>query len=335
MIQVGLIGYGYWGPNLARNIHAHEQLNLHTIAEKQDNKHDQIRLLYPNVTLVQDAYSLISDDSINVVVIATSVHQHLAFARKALESNKHVLIEKPAGTSFEELKELETLAHQKKKVLMVDYTFLYNGAVHKLKELIQADTFGKLNYVDGMRINLGIFQSDVNVIWDLASHDIAIVNYLVGKTPISVKANGVSHTSNGIENIAYLLLAYEDEELIVHLNCSWSSPVKIRKMMCGGDKQMIIYDDVEPTDKIKVYECNLSHFIDREEVLIDYRTGDISIPKFNTKEALSILMNDLFLAISNGKTPVSSIQVALNVTKVLAAAQYSIKNGGMEVEISK
>lgn len=333
MIQVGLIGYGYWGPNLARNIHAHEHLNLHSIAEKQEDKHDQIRLLYPHVKIVEDAYLLLSNEIIDVVIIATSVQQHITFARKALENNKHVLIEKPAGTSFSELQELETLAHEKGKVLMVDYTFLYNGAVQKLKELLIADTFGKLNYIDGMRINLGIFQSDVNVVWDLASHDVAIVNYLVGKTPISVRANGVSHTANGIENIAYLLLSYEEQELIVHLNCSWSSPVKIRKILCGGERQMIIYDDVEPTDKIKVYECELSQLRNREEVLIDYRTGDISIPKFDTKEALSTLMNDLFLAISTDKTPVSSIAIALNVTKVLEAAQHSIKNGGIEVKI--
>lgn len=333
MIQVGLIGYGYWGPNLARNIHAHEHLNLHTIAEKKEEKHDQIRLLYPNLHIVQDAHSIVTDNSIDVVVIATSVHQHLAFARLALENNKHVLIEKPAGTSLDELKALKELAIEKGKVIMVDYTFLYHGAVQKLKHLVDSDSFGKLNYIDSMRINLGIFQSDVNVVWDLASHDVAIVNYLVGKTPISVRANGVSHTANGIENIAYLLLAYEDQELIVHLNCSWSSPVKIRKMLCGGDRQMIIYDDVEPTDKIKVYDCDLSHFRNREEVLIDYRTGDISIPKFDTKEALSVLMNDLYLAISTDKNPASSIHVALNVTKVLDAAQQSIKNGGIEVRI--
>ncbi len=333
MIQVGLIGYGYWGPNLARNIHAHEHLNLHTIAEKKEEKHDQIRLLYPNLRIVQDAHSIVTDNSIDVVVIATSVHQHLAFARLALENNKHVLIEKPAGTSLDELKALKELAIEKGKVIMVDYTFLYHGAVQKLKHLVDSDSFGKLNYIDSMRINLGIFQSDVNVVWDLASHDVAIVNYLVGKTPISVRANGVSHTANGIENIAYLLLAYEDQELIVHLNCSWSSPVKIRKMLCGGDRQMIIYDDVEPTDKIKVYDCDLSQFRNREEVLIDYRTGDISIPKFDTKEALSVLMNDLYLAISTDKNPASSIHVALNVTKVLDAAQQSIKNGGIEVRI--
>lgn len=333
MIQVGLIGFGYWGPNLARNIHAHEHLNLHTIAEQRKDEYSQIQLLYPHVKIVEDGYSLLIDESIEVVVIATPVHRHIDLARIALEHNKHVLIEKPAGTSFKKLEELKKLAQEKGKVLMVDYTFLYHGAVHKLKELVDAEAFGKLNYIDGMRINLGIFQSDVNVIWDLASHDVAIVNYLVGETPISVRANGVSHTSNGIENIAYLHLNYEDKELIVHLNCSWTSPVKIRKMLCGGDRQMIIYDDVEPTDKIKVYDCDIAQFRAREEVLIDYRTGDITIPKFNTKEALSLLMNDLYFAISKKQQPVSSIEVALNVTKVLEAAQYSIKNGGVEVKV--
>jgi predicted dehydrogenase len=335
MLRVGIIGFGYWGPNLARNVYAHPNMILNAIADKRPEKREAAIKAYHGVELYEEAKSVISSKEIDVVVIATSVDQHCNLAKAALLEGKHVLVEKPAGASYNHLLELHNLALSKKLVLMVDYTFLYNGAVKKLFEIVNQDAFGKINYIDSTRINLGIFQNDVNVIWDLASHDIAIVNYLTGKSPVSVKADGISHTKNGIENIAYITLKYQDD-LIVHLNCSWTSPVKIRQMLIGGDKKMLMYNDIEPTDKIKIYDCNFNFNSNknREKLLVDYRLGDITIPKFDTKEPLASLIDDLYESVTLNKTPLSSSHKALYVSKILEAAQESIKSGGVETLIA-
>jgi predicted dehydrogenase len=333
--KVGIIGYGYWGPNLARNIFDHNYFSLFAIADKDVSKRKKAKKQYPNINIFNDAFSLIDSEEIEAVVIATSVNQHYKIAKTALEKGKHVLLEKPACASYNQLLELKNIALENKVVLMVDYTFLYNGAVLKLKNIISSNDFGKLNYIDSTRINLGIFQTDINVLWDLASHDVAIVNYFIEENPSSVIATGISHTKNGIENIAYMDLKYENKNLIVHINCSWSSPVKIRQMLIGGDKKMVIYNDIEPTDKIKVYDCdfNIENDDVRKEVLVDYRLGDISIPKFETKEALAFLTEDFYEAIKTGNLPKSSIDFALKVSKIIEAAQKSLKNNSINVDI--
>lgn len=325
--NVGLIGFGYWGPNLARNIYNHPKLDLHTLADKRAEKRNTAKKQYPTINVVENASSIFSDENIKIVVIATSVNQHYTLAKKALENNKHVLVEKPAGASYEKLMELHKLAKSKNLILMVDYTFLYNGAVRKLAEIIKQEDFGNINYIDSTRINLGIFQNDVNVIWDLASHDIAIVNFLTGEMPEKISASGICHTNNGVENIAYLTLHYANRKMIVHLNCSWTSPVKIRQMLIGGDKKMIVYNDIEPTDKIKVYDCrfNFEDHQKREQVLVDYRLGDISIPKFDTTEPLAMMIEDLYCSIKNKTEPISSSEVALKVSKVIEDAQKKLK----------
>lgn len=334
-LNVGLIGYGYWGPNLARNVFNHPYLNLLAIADLKSDKQEIAQNQYPNSIIYTNSEQLLNNSQIDIVIIATSVKYHFNLAKLALENNKHVLLEKPACASHSELKELSDLAKINNLVLMVDYTFLYNGAIKKIKDLVVSEDFGKINYIDGTRINLGIFQNDVNVLWDLASHDIAITNHLIGELPSTVKANGICHTKNGIENIAYLTLGYSRKNIIVHFNCSWTSPVKIRQMLIGGDKKMIIYNDIEPTDKIKVYECNFNFegFNDKKDVLIDYRLGDISIPKFDTKEPLVLLIDDLYNSLINKVSPISSCEVALNVSKVLEAAQESMKKNGIEVRV--
>lgn len=333
--KVGLIGFGYWGPNLARNINNHPNLDLCAIAESKSEKRELATRNYPGATLYPDGSELINDSLINIVVIATSVNRHYDIAKAALLSGKHVLIEKPGGTSYSQLLELHQLAISNSLIFIVDYTFLYNGAVRKLHQIVNHESFGRLLYIDSTRINLGIFQKDVNVIWDLASHDIAIINFLTGKMPVSVKANGISHTNNGIENIAYITLQYEDN-LIVHLNCSWTSPVKIRQMLIGGDKKMIVYNDIEPTDKIKVYDCNFNfnHSEEREKFLVDYRMGDITIPKFDTSEPLACLIDDLYQSVSAKKAPLSNSIIALKVSHILESAQLSVKNGGAETLIT-
>jgi predicted dehydrogenase len=256
----------------------------------------------------------------------------------ALEAGKHVLIEKPMVATSAEAVQLANIAEQKGLVVMVDHTFLYTGAVQKIKSIIDTGLVGKLQYIDSTRINLGLFQPDVNVLWDLAPHDISILNYLCEDKPYSLQATGISHTNNGIENIAFLTLNYESN-MIAHFNCSWTSPVKIRKFLIGGDKKMIVFDDTEPTEKIRVYDTSY-HYTekrsdeDKRKVLVDYRVGDIHVPKVPMKEALSGVAADFISAILHQTTPISDYISGINVIKVLEASQESIKNGGKEVKVN-
>lgn len=334
MIKVGVIGYGYWGPNLARNVHIHKNMELICIADTDSEKQDLAKRMYPAIQIFSCENDLLNSD-IDAVIVATNVRYHFEITKKALEQKKHVLLEKPGTISFENLYQLYKIAKEKELILMIDYTFLYNGAVRKLNEIIHKDNFGDITYIDSVRINLGIFQSEINVIWDLASHDIAIINFLLQKKPKSIKATGISHLNNTIENIAYITLSYE-ENLMVHIHCSWTSPVKIRQMLIGGTKKMIVYNDIEPTDKLRIYDFDFQSLDKqfKENLLIDYRLGDISVPKFTTQEPLSLLVADFYSAIFEKKEPISSIQRALIVSSILEAAQKSVKLNGEEIIIN-
>ncbi|MEO8666632.1 MAG: Gfo/Idh/MocA family oxidoreductase, partial [Ignavibacteria bacterium] len=275
-MNVGIIGFGYWGTNLVRNFSNLKEVDLKIVVDQREERRHALSKLCPTAKFSTSVEELISDPEIHAVVIATPVSTHFELAIRSLQNNKHVLIEKPMTSSSEEAKMLIDLAEKKKKVLMVDHTFLYTGAVQKMKELIENGDIGNIKYFDSTRINLGLFQQDINVLWDLAPHDISILNFLVKEKPYSVNAYGVSHTNNGIENIAYINLNY-DSGFIAHFSCSWSSPVKIRMMLIGGDKRMIVFNDVEPTEKIKVYDTGYDHKTDEDKnrILVDYRTGDI------------------------------------------------------------
>jgi len=333
--NVALIGFGYWGPNLARNVVDHPYFNLKFIAEKSKERQDVAKRSYSFVTFKSNHFDLTKTETFDVVVIATPVEFHFEIAKWALELGKHVLLEKPGCGSAKQLYKLHLIAKRNECILMIDYTFLFNGAVRKINQIIKEDSFGKINYIDSTRINLGIFQKDINVLWDLASHDLAIIYFLTGKLPLTIKADGISHTKNGIENIAFLTLRYDDDTFIVHLNCSWTSPVKIRQMLIGGDKKMLIYNDIEPTDKIKVYDCNLNFSeMNQKEMQVDYRIGDINVPKFETKEALSVLIDTFYISISKIINPISSSDFALKIACILEAAQISIENQGIETQVN-
>lgn len=334
-MNIGIIGFGYWGPNLVRNFRAIKDVKLITVADSRKERETALKSLCPSAIFKDNADDLINDPAIDAIVIATPVFTHYDLALRSLKNGKHVLVEKPMASSSVEANELINLASSKNKVLMVDHTFLYTGAVRKMKELIDNGDIGKIRFFDSTRINLGLFQPDINVLWDLASHDISILNFLVSEKPVSVQATGVSHTNNGIENIAYLNINYESG-FHAHFSCSWTSPVKIRMMLVGGDKKMIVFNDLEPTEKIKVYDTGYEHKTDEDKkrILVDYRTGDIFIPKIETKEALSFMASDFISAIKNGTTPVSGMEVGLNVIRILEASQVSIKNKGKEVFIN-
>lgn len=337
-LKVAVIGFGYWGPNLVRNFNAQSNADILYVVDARQERLDIVQKNYPAVQTTTDVETAIMDPKTDAVVIATPVYTHFKLAKMALEAGKHVLIEKPMVATSAEAVKLANIAEQKGLVVMVDHTFLYTGAVQKIKSIIDTGLVGKLQYIDSTRINLGLFQPDVNVLWDLAPHDISILNYLCTDKPYSLQATGISHTNNGIENIAFLTLNYESN-MIAHFNCSWTSPVKIRKFLIGGDKKMIVFDDTEPTEKIRVYDTSY-HYTekrsdeDKRRVLVDYRVGDIHIPKVPMKEALSGVAADFISAILHQTTPISDYISGINVIKVLEASQESIKNGGKEVRVN-
>ena len=331
-MNVAIIGYGYWGPNLVRNFSLVSNCTLKLVIDSRQERLNIVQKGYPSIetsTNVNDAF--IRND-IDAVVIATPVFTHYDFAKKALIAGKHVLIEKPMTSSLAEAEELIELALKCKRKLMVDHTFLYTSAIQKMKEFIVKGDVGKVNYFDSTRINLGLFQPDVNVLWDLAPHDLSILSYLCDDAPYSVNATGVAHMKNGIENIAYLTLNYSSN-MIAHCKSSWSSPVKLRTTLVGGDKKMMVYDDTEPTEKVKLYDTGYSvnSDEDRKQIYIDYRLGDIFIPKLKNTEALFGMASDFINSILEDKEPLSSAELGMNVVKILEASQLSIKNNGKEV----
>ncbi|MGN6617828.1 MAG: Gfo/Idh/MocA family protein [Ilyomonas sp.] len=332
MINIGIIGYGYWGTNLVRNFYSAKDCIVKTVADAFPERLVKLKKNFPAVSGVTDANEIMNDPEIDAVVIATPVTSHFHLAKEALLKGKHVLIEKPMASSVKEAETLMEIAEKRNLLLMVDHTFLYTGAVEKMKQLVDNNELGNIQYIDSTRINLGLFQFDVNVLWDLAPHDISILNYIIKEQPFSVNATGITHTHNSIENIAYLTVNYQSG-FIAHFNCSWSSPVKVRMMLLGGDKKMILYNDLEPTEKVKVYDTGYHYKTDEEKkkFLVDYRTGDIYVPKLNTSEALLKMAEDFVSGIIETKQPRSNCYLGLDVVKILEASDISIKNNGCEV----
>ena len=334
MLKIGIIGFGYWGPNLVRNFTNQLEAIVVMVADGRNERLQVLKKNYPNIDAVQSAEDILKNPNIDAVVIATEVFSHYKLAKEALLNGKHVLLEKPMTSSSIEAEELIDIALKKNLVLMVDHTFLYTGAVQKIKELIDDNTIGSPRYFDSSRINLGLFQNDINVLWDLAPHDISILTFLIKNKPFSVNATGISHTKNNIENIAYMTVNYE-QDFIAHFNCSWTSPVKIRQTLIGGDSKMIVYNDLEPSEKVRVYDTGYDHRTDEElnRIRVDYRNGDVFIPKLNSKEALFSVAEDFISSIIYKNTPLSNAYLGLEVVKILEASEISIKNNGKEVKI--
>ena len=319
-MNIGIIGFGYWGQNLVRNFKNIKNCNVTHIAESQKERHERIHKLYPDIT-ISTFNQIITNSNIDAVVIATSISSHYELAKAALENDKHVLIEKPMADSEKNALELIRLSKQQKKILMVDHTYLYTGAVQEIKKLTDDGLLGEILYVDSIRANLGKFQSDFNVLWDLAPHDISIINYLINEKPISVQAIGKSYTKNELESIAYLILHYKSNK-IIHLNCSWVSPIKIRTMIIAGSKKMLVFDDLEQK-KIRIYDKNFQNNITSNDGILE--------PEFSSKEGLSVMAEDFVNSIINDKQPLSNSNLGLEVVKILEASQKSIKNNGEKV----
>lgn len=336
-ISIGIIGCGYWGPNLMRNFAENEAAQLRWICDL-----DKVRLAamgrrYPGVRTTADYQELIADPQLDAVAVVTPVATHFQIAKEALNAGKHVLVEKPLTSTAREAEELIDLAEPSGRTLMVDHTFVYTGAVRKMKEIVASGELGELLYFDSVRINLGLFQRDINVLWDLAPHDLSIMDYLIQRQPDAVSAIGSSHIEPGIENIAYLMLHFPDD-FIAHFHFNWLAPVKIRRTLIAGSRKMILYDDIEPTEKVRVYDKGVTtnRIGDREadyQTLVSYRTGDVWAPKLDSTEALHYVVAEFLDSIRGGRKPLTDGEAGLRVVRLLEAAQQSIKNGGKQIKL--
>jgi len=340
MIKVGVIGCGYWGPNLVRNFVNNEKIQVKTVCDLEEKKLNNIKRIYPFVDTTKNAADIMKDNEIDAVAIATPSFTHHELGKAALENGKHVLIEKPMTVTSDEGKELVDLAEKNNKTILVDHTFIFTAAVEKIKEIYDSGELGDILYYDSVRINLGLFQPDINVVWDLAPHDLSIMNYILNKNFKKVTAIGISHAYPNIENVAYMTVHFE-ENIIAHFHFNWLAPVKMRMTLIGGSKKMIVYDDMEPTDKVKIYDKGIelkstpSKNVPEEmyKYLIGYRIGDIYIPKIDHTEALKAEVSHFVDCIENNKKPVTDGEFGLGVVKILEAAQRSIKNDGRIEEI--
>ncbi|HYW73027.1 MAG TPA: Gfo/Idh/MocA family oxidoreductase [Pyrinomonadaceae bacterium] len=335
LTNIGVIGCGYWGPNLLRNFAENEDAQLRWICDTDEQRLASMSRRYPMARTTNDFHAVVNDPAVDAVAVVTPVATHYAIARDLLRAGKHVLLEKPMAATVREAEELNELAEQNQRALMIDHTFVYTGAVRKMKEIVRSGELGELLYFDSVRINLGLFQRDINVLWDLAPHDLSIMDYLIERQPQAISALGSSHIERGIENIAYLVMLFPDQ-FIAHFHFNWLAPVKIRRTMIAGSSKMILYDDIEPTEKVRVYDKGVTanRVGDREadyQTLVSYRTGDVWAPKLDSTEALRYVVAEFLESIRQGRKPLTDGSAGLRVVRLLEAAQHSMKHGGQAV----
>jgi len=332
-MKAAVLGLGYWGPNLLRNFLGNAKITGVLGCDVNQTRLADMKAKFPTVTFVDSYEKLLSNSEISAIAIATPVDTHYRFAKQALEAGKHIWVEKPFTSSSPQAIELMELAEQKGLRIFVDHTFIYTGAVRKVKELVDQKELGDIIYFDSVRINLGLFQHDVNVIWDLAPHDLSIMTYVLNKTPVAVSANGIGNYGP-IENVAQLSLYFADN-CFAHFHVNWTSPVKIRRMIFGGNKKMLVFDDMENSEKIKVYDSRveINGTDGLYNALVQYRIGDMYSPKVNQTEALALAVREFVDAINEKRQPLTSGVDGLKVVKILEASDISIKNKGKLVEI--
>ena len=339
MLGVGVVGCGYWGPKLIRNFSRSSTSHVTAVCDLRYERAARVGAEYRVPRVTDRVDDVIAANDVQLVVVATPSATHFDIARRAIEHGKHALVMKPLTTRVDHAEELCQLAERKGVVLAVDHTFIYTGAVRKMKALIDAGEIGDLYYFDSVRINLGLIQPDVSVLWDLAPHDVAIMDYLIAQEPINVAATGASHGGSPTENIAYLTVRYEGS-LIAHMHVNWLAPVKVRSTIVGGSKKMMIYDDMEPSEKLKVYDKGFSI---RQEMapeesaqwMVAYRSGDMHAPQLDTREALAVEADELLDAIAGRRAVVTDGWAGLRVVRILEAAQRSMEGGGAVVGLVK
>jgi predicted dehydrogenase len=335
MVRIGVIGYGYWGPNLVRNFMECARAKVVAVSDGSAERRAVASRRVPGVKLIESGLDLIRDTEVDAVVIATPVPAHYELAAAALRAGKHVFVEKPLAASAEQARKLVDLAEQYKRVLMTGHVFVYAGAVRKIAELVDAGALGKLLYYDSVRINLGLFQSGLDVMWDLAVHDLAILDYIWKSTPVAVSATGMKHFAGQPEDIAYLTVYYADNS-IAHMHVNWLAPMKIRRTLIGGSRKMVVYDDVEGAEKVKVYDKGVSMAESPEalyQMRVNYRAGDMFAPLVDTSEALKLEASEFIDSIEASRKPLTDGEAGLRVVEILEAATESLKSRGGVIEL--
>lgn len=327
-VKFGVIGYGYWGPNVVRNLQSLTGAEITAVCDKSSTARKRIHKNYPNIYVTSDASELMSSSDTDAVAIVTPVWTHYELAKAALENGKHVFVEKPFTSNTQQAEELIELAEQKNLKIMVDHTFLFTGAVKKIRQLLQEGSLGKIYYYDSTRVNLGLFQHDVNVIWDLAPHDLSIMDYVLEQRPEALVATGQTHL-NDHEDVAYITIYFPDK-LIAHINVNWLSPVKVRTTLIGCEKKMLVWNDLEADEKVKVYDkgVNITNSEGLYQLLVNYRSGDMWAPQLEQVEALRQELSYFVDCIVNDRTPFNDGAAGLRVVKLLEAANASIRKRG-------
>lgn len=336
-IRAAVVGLGYWGPNLARNFQASDAFELVGLCDQSEQRLAKLAEAHPTAKRYRAIEELLRDGKPDLVAIATPVGSHFALAKAALDAGAHVLCEKPLAATVKEAEALCTLAEKRGKKLFVDHTFTYTGAVRKIREMFVSGALGDLYYVDSVRINLGLFQQDVDVIWDLLPHDLSVLGFVLGKKVKSVQAMGAVHNPRGFADVAYVNVDYGDN-VFAHLHLSWLSPVKVRRMIFSGTKSSILYDDIEASEKLRVYDHGVSFDVTdleaRKQVLVNYRRGDMRAPALDNREALGVEIKELAAAIAGRPATVATGGDGLEVVRVLEASGRSLAQDGKRIQLS-
>jgi predicted dehydrogenase len=337
MINVGILGYGYWGPNLVRNFAETPDTIVSAVADLDNKKLELLQRRYPAIKTTVHFQDLLQDPAIDAIAVATPVATHFELGMAALRAGKHLWLEKPMAETLPQARKLIAEAERRKRIIFVDHTFIYTGAVRKMGELMKNGDLGRVYYYDSTRVNLGLFQRDVNVIADLAVHDFSILDYLLGEHPAAVSASGTNHFPGTPENLAYITLFY-DSGTIAHVNVSWLAPVKVRQILIGGSKRMITYDDLEPSEKVKIYDKGISFTEDPKQIYemrVGYRTGDMWAPKLDGTEALRAASAHFVDCLQRGIAPQTDGQLGLRVVELIEAATSSMRGRGETVYVQR
>ncbi len=330
-MKIAVVGLGYWGPNLVRNFSTCDGVDEVGCFDVDKRRMNFVRSRFPNVHHFSSFEEILGSDY-DGVALAVPISQHHPFGIQALRAGKHVLVEKPMAANVKQCEELLAEAVKSRRVLMVDHTFVYTGAVRKIKEIVARGDIGDIYYFDSVRVNLGLFQHDVNVLWDLAPHDLSIMDYVLELRPTGVSALGMNHY-NHMEDVAYLAVRFGDQ-MMGHVHVNWLSPVKIRRIIIGGNKKMILFDDMELSEKVKVYDSGVK-VVTQEGIyktLVEYRTGDMFAPKLDQSEALGLVVRDFLNSMRTGEKPASDGEFGLRIVRILEAAEKSLHNGGKLIE---
>jgi predicted dehydrogenase len=332
-VRVGVIGYGYWGPNIVRNLNALDTAQVEMVCDRSTAALARARKAHPNARTVSDAAEILTSSQIDAVAVITPVWAHYELAKRALENGKHVFVEKPFTASSAQAAELIEIAERKNLIIMVDHTFLFTGSVRKIRELTESGALGDLYYYDSLRVNLGLFQHDISVIWDLAPHDLAIMDYIIKTDPEAIVATGEKHL-NGVEDVAFLTL-YFPQNVIAHINVNWLSPVKIRTTLIGGKKKMLVWNDLVADEKIRVYDkgVQIASGEGLRDLLVSYRTGDMWAPQVEQLEALHVELSYFADCVLNNRKPFNDGHAGLRIVRMLEAAEGSIRGRGALVRL--